>query len=200
VSTPASPVVLSPPTVAFPQPGELARKFFWEAIRHLGDARVLHQGKRYPGAITSSMKAAELGIKAALIVDGCLGWWEKLQQTHKPLDEIRSHGVLKFHYQALHQHDPLLITAVAALEKLVPSRPDIQKFSAETEANTEYPFFYLEQSTPGAPTISHLVGPSEYFTATASRDSYRTAHELLTAYQALYPQIKAWKHRLPRPL
>lgn len=34
------------------------------------------------------MKAAELGVKSALIVDGSLGWWDKLQQTHKPLVEI----------------------------------------------------------------------------------------------------------------
>ena len=146
------------------------------------------------------MKAAELGIKAALIVDGSLGWWDKLQQTHKPLDEIKAHGVLKFHHESLQQYNRTLVTAVAALEKLVPSRPDIQKFSAETEANTEYPFFYLEQSTAGAPTTSHLVGPSEYFAETDSRDHYRTARELLTAYQALYPQIRAWKHRLPRLL
>ncbi len=113
---------------------------------------------------------------------------------------VSSFGKPSVIYQALQQHDPALITAVVALEKLVPSRPDIQKFSAETEANPEYPFFYLEQSTAGAPTTSHLVGPSEYFTETDSRDYYRTAHELLTAYQALYPQIKAWKHRLPRLL
>lgn len=184
----------------FPQADELARKFFQEAVRHLGDARVLHRRKRYPGAITSSMKAAELGVKAALIVDGSMGWWDKLQQTHKPLDEIKTHGVLKFHHEALQQHNRTLITAVAALERLVPSRPDTQKFGAETEANTEYPFFYLEQSTAGASTTSHLVGPSEYFAETDSRDHYRTARELLIAYQALYPQIRAWKHRLPRVL
>jgi hypothetical protein len=155
---------------------------------------------RYPGAITSSMKAAELGIKAALIVDGSLGWWDRLQQTHKPLEDIRSHGVLQCHYQALHQHAPALITGVAALEKLVPSRPDIQKFSEETEANAEYPFFYLEPSTAGAPATSHLVGPSEYFTESHSRDHYRAAHDLLTAYRTLYIQIRSWNHRLPRPL
>jgi hypothetical protein len=197
---PASPAVLLPPPVAFPRPDELARKFFEEAVRHLGDARVLHRAKRYPGAITSTMKAAELGIKAALILDGSLGWWDKLQQTHKPLEDIRNHGVLKFHYQALLQHDPTLITNVAALEKLVPTRPDVQKFSAETEANTEYPFFYLEQSTAGAPTVSHLVGPSEYFTETDSKDYYRAARELLMAYRTLYSQIAAWGIRLPRPL
>jgi hypothetical protein len=190
---PASPV-------AFPQHQDLARKFFGEAVRHLGDARVLHRAKRYPGSIASSMKAAELGLKSVLIVDGSLGWWDRLQQTHKPLDEIRTHDVLKYHYQTLEQHNPALITAVAALEKLAPSRPDAKSFSLETQANAEYPFFYLQPSAVGGPPTAHLVGPGEFFTDLDSLDHYRTAYELLTTYRALYSQIAAWKHHLPRPL
>jgi hypothetical protein len=47
--------------------------------------------RRYAAAITSAMKAAELGVKAVLILDGSMGWWEKMQQTHTPLDDMRHH-------------------------------------------------------------------------------------------------------------
>lgn len=200
MSAPVSPIVPPALPVVFPQHQDLARKFFSEAVRHLGDARVLHQARRYPGSIASSMKAAELGLKSVLIVDGSLGWWDRLQQTHKPLDEIRTHDVLKYHYQALEQHSLALITAVAALERLAPSRPDAKSFSLETQANTEYPFFYLDPSAAGGPPTAHLVGPSEFFTDTYSLEHYRTAYELLTTYRVLYAPVRAWKLHIPRPL
>src|SRR5690242_16661223 len=105
----SSPVPPPPPRPAFPNQDAYARKFFGEAARHLGDAWILHREGRYPAAITSSMKAAELGLKAVLIVEGSMGWWDQLQRTHKPLDEIRQHPVLKHVYQELEQHDPALI-------------------------------------------------------------------------------------------
>jgi hypothetical protein len=122
--------------VAFPHQDELARKFFAEALRHLGDARILHRERRYPGAVTCSMKAAELAIKAVLIVDGSLGWWDKIQQTHKPLEEIKNHPVLTHHYQRLRSHNPALIVGVTALEQLAPSRPETKGYKFETQANT----------------------------------------------------------------
>jgi HEPN domain-containing protein len=70
MGTPASPAGPLPLPVSFPSPDALAQEFFAEAVRHLGDARVLHRARRYPGAITASMKAVELAIKAVLIVDG----------------------------------------------------------------------------------------------------------------------------------
>ena len=190
------------PGVTFPHQDEFARKFFGEAARHLGDARILHQSARYPGAITSSQKAAELAIKAVLVLEGALGWWDRLQQTHRPLEEIQNHAVLTHHFQALHNHSPTLIAGVNALERLASSRPDVKKFEFETQVNTEYPFFYLLKPAAGAtgPTTSHFEGPSDYFTGAESLDHYSTAHELLTAYQALYPKVRAWRHRLPRPL
>jgi hypothetical protein len=80
--------------------------------------------------------------------------------------------------------------------------PPSRELKQEDEANTEYPFFYLQKPATGTtgPAVAYFQGPSEYFTAAASLDHYRTAHELLLAYRALYPQVRAWRHRLPRPL
>jgi len=144
------------------------------------------------------MKAAELGIKAALILDGSLGWWDKLLQTHRPLTDIKFHAVLKSHYAALENHDPALVASVTTLEKLVPSRAGGGNFDPDTEANPEYPFFYIATSA-GTPT-SHLVGPSQYFTDTDSAKHFQAARRLLTAYRVLYPQVRAWRIRLPGPV
>lgn len=59
--------------------------------------------------------------------------------------------------------------------------------------------WYLEP-TPGAPDTAHLVAPSECFTEPESRSHYRTAQELLTAYQTLYAAVSAWGFSLPGPL
>lgn len=197
MSTPAPPPA---PRPAFPDPNGYARKFFAEAVRHLEDARILHGEGRYPAAITSSMKAAELGLKAVLILEGSMGWWEQLQRTHKPLDDIRQHPVLKHVCQELEQHNAALIGGVTAMEKLAPARPDAKSFTFETQANTEYPFFYLQPNPAGGPDTAHLVGPSEYFTEPESRTHYRTGHALLTACQNLYAQVGAWGISLPGSL
>jgi hypothetical protein len=190
------------PAVAFPHQDEFAWRFFIEAVRHLGDARVLHRARRYAGAITSSQKAAELGMKAVLVLDGSLGWWDELQQTHRPLEKIEKHPVLTYHFQALNNYNPSLIMGLRALEKLAPGKPDVKEFKRETQMNAEYPFFYLEKpASPAAGTTrAYFKGPSEYFTSADSLDHYRTAYELLAAYQTLYHRVAAWKVRLPRPL
>lgn len=82
---------------------------------------------------------------------------------------------------------------------LSPGKPDLKEFKPEVQVNTEYPFFYL-LPPPNGPATSHFQGPSEYFTSTDSLGHYRTAHELLSAYQSLYPAVKRWRHRLPRAL
>lgn len=196
------PASVRTPRVAFPHQDQFARKFFTEAVRHLGDARLLHRAGRYPGAITSSQKAAELAVKAVLVLDGSQGWWDRLQQTHRPLEEIQTHPVLTHHFLALQSHSPTVIAGVSALERLAPSRPDVKEFKFETQVNTEYPFFYLLKPAAGTtgPTTSHFQCPSEYFTDTESLEHYRTAHELLTAYRVLYPRVRSWKLRLPRRL
>jgi hypothetical protein len=197
---PATPAPTSTPP-RFPSKDEYARKFFVEARRHLEDARILHQAARYPAAITSSMKAAEIAIKAVLILEGSLGWWEKLQQTHEPFNEIRQHALLKYHSRALEQHSPTLIAGLTALEKLAPSRPDKGPLTFETQANTEYPFFYLQPpAASGAEDTGHRVGPAEYFTEAESLKHYRTAHELMAVYQMLHAEVAAWGVGLPAAL
>jgi hypothetical protein len=187
------------PRPAFPDQDAYARKFFAEAVRHLDDASILHAHGRYPAAITSSMKAGELALKAVLIIEGSMGWWSELQRTHKPLEDIRQHPVLRHVYLELERHDAALIGQVTAMEKLAPARPDAKSFSFETQANTEYPFFYLQPTPAGATDTAHLVGPSEYFTEAESRTHVRTGHALLTACQALYPPVSAWGIPLPQP-
>jgi AbiV len=189
-----------PPPPAFPPAGEYARKFFGEAVRHLEDASILHSARRYPAAISCSMKAVELAIKAVLILEGSLGWWEKLQQTHQPLTDIEKHPVHKYHFEGLQRHSPSLVADVKAIEKLAPARPGAGPLTLETQANTEYPFFYVAPTSAGGPDSAHLVGPSEYFTETESESHYRTAHELLTAYRGLYAAVTAWGFALPGPL
>ena len=196
----STPAPTPPPRPAFPSQDIYARKFFVEAVRHLEDARILHAAGRYPAAITSSMKAAELGLKGVLILEGSMGWWDQLQRTHKPLDEIRQHSVLKHVLQDLELHDAALITGVTAMEKLAPARPDAKSFTLETQANTEYPFFYLQPAPAGGPDTAHLAGPSEYFTEPESLTHYRTGHALLTACEALYTPVAHWSLSLPDPL
>jgi hypothetical protein len=146
------------------------------------------------------MKAVELAIKAVLIVDGGLGWWERLLQTHKPLNEIKNHDILGYHFRALEQHDRALVGKVVAMETLAPTRPDQKSFSFESQVNTEYPFFYLRQDPAGGDPTAHLEGPRDYFDQSQSEDHYRTAHRLLTAYQILHAAVGAWGQRLPKPL
>lgn len=192
--------VLSVPRVAFPSQDALARKFFREAARHLGDALILHDAGRFPGAINSSMKAAELGTKAVLIIHGSLGWWDQLLQTHKPLGEIKNHVILGNLLETLIQHDPVLANEALTLEALAPSRPGRGVFDLATQANTEYPFFYLMPAPAGGAPTAHLDGPGDHFNRHQSEGYYRTAHQLPAAYQVLYPKVRAWRHRLPRPL
>jgi hypothetical protein len=146
------------------------------------------------------MKAAELGMKAGLILDGCMGWWDRLQQTHTPFKEMKDQAVLEGHHHLLTNHQPTLVAGIEALEKLVPSKPDLRKLTLETQVNTEYPFFYLQSGGVNSPPVGGLTGPSDYFTERDSLGHYRTAHELLTAYRVLFPRIHAWKLRLPAPL
>jgi len=189
-----------PARPAFPDRDVYAHAFFSEAIRHLEDASVLHHAGRYAGAITSALKGAELGIKAALILEGAMGWWDRLQQTHKPLEEIRGHPVLKHHFDMLEQQQPLLTVKVVAMEKLAPARPDAKSFSFETQANTEYPFFYLQAEPATRVDTAHLARPSEYFSQSDSLSYLRAVHELLTAYQTLIPAIAAWGCSVPPPV
>jgi hypothetical protein len=72
---------ITSPYPRFPDGDTLALAFFEEGIRHLEDARILHEGACYPAAISSAMKAAEFGVKSVIILGGAMGWWDKVFTT-----------------------------------------------------------------------------------------------------------------------
>ena len=127
-------------TTGFPEKEAFYHAFFAEAARHLEDARILHEAGRYPASITSSMKATELGMKCVFILDGALGWWDKLFTSHKPFEEAKTHVILKHHVEALFKANAALEAGTQRLERLVPNQPGKQNFEIEKEANSEYPF------------------------------------------------------------
>ncbi len=90
----------------FPDKDVLACALFKEAIRHQEDARILHDAQRYPAAIASAMKAAELGVKTIIVLDGALGWWDKTFMTHSPMTEIKLSAVFSTSYQHIGKLPP----------------------------------------------------------------------------------------------
>ena len=62
----------------FPSSDSLARAFYKEAVRHLTDAHCLHTVGSAAGAITSAMKATELGAKSVLILENALGIYDRV--------------------------------------------------------------------------------------------------------------------------
>ena len=110
----------------FPDGNALGRVFFEEGIRHLEDAGILHEAARYPAAIASAMKAAELTIKSVVILGGALGWWDKIFSTHSPLSAIsdsRTFPYFQHHIVALGQKDKTLVAEIKKMEKLAPLSP-----------------------------------------------------------------------------
>ena len=81
----------------FPDGDVLARPFFEEGIRHLEDARVLHEAGHSPVAIASAMKAAEFGVKTIISLGGAMGWQDKVFTKHKPLDDINRLPIFEHH-------------------------------------------------------------------------------------------------------
>jgi hypothetical protein len=194
----SSPSPMAPPT--FPSQEEFARTLLVEALRHLEDARVLHHAARLPASVTSAMKAAEIGSKSVLILDGAMGWWEKLLSTHAPLNEIAGHPVLRRHHSTLAQYDAKLLGDAKEMERLAPTRPGAGAFEIRAEANPEYPFPSVEEDASSGMLRVRLHEPAQHFTEADSRHSYGVARDLLAAFQALYPGIQAWGFTLPDPL
>ncbi len=184
----------------FPREEQMAKAFFQEAARHLQDARVLHLSQRFPGSITSTMKAVELSLKSVLVVNGAAGWLEPALQTHRVFGEITRSALLTQKFlDALSNYDAQLFFDIELLEKLVPLKPDIKKLEISQAGNTEYPFFAF---VPGAnPSITaRLYQPETYFTSADSAKHFSTAHRLLSALAMLDPEIKDWKVVLCQPL
>lgn len=179
----------------FPSGDVLAQAMFEEAIRHLEDARALHEAGRLPGAITSAMKAAELGFKAALLLENTFGWWEGVMTSHTPVTDIGSHVVLG---QVVAHFSPALVTILREMERLSPSRLGKKAFASsrdpinQEERNPEYPFILVEAAAV------RIEKPSDYFMdAQVSRDYYEAARELLTEITTLYAAAGQWKLTLP---
>jgi hypothetical protein len=158
---------------------------------------MLHNAKRFPGSITSTLKASELGIKAVLILDGAFGWWDKLQITHAPLTAIESHISLKKHFQRVAAQDAGLPASIKSLEKLVPGKLGAGSFNELDEANTEYPFAYAGTDPATNSKSVVLKCPGDYFTDVLSRDHYTAARDLLLILQAEYPGLNAMAIVLP---
>ncbi len=176
----------------YPNTEVFARAMFEEAIRHLEDARILHHAERLPGAITSSMKAAELGFKAVLILEGAFGWWENVTKSHSPVTDASGHAVLG---QVVSHFAPSVVSLIKEMEHLSPSQIGKKAFSNQEERNPEYPFVVFDGASAdwGTPTKS-FVDPL------LSTTYYTTALELLTAITVQYATAGGWGTTLPSSL
>lgn len=191
----------------FPDRISLAQALCQEGLRHLEDARVLHNAVRFPASIASSAKAAELVLKSVLVLDGAMGWWDKALSTHTPLSDIENYLVLRRHFTELQAYNPTLPADVKFLEKLTPSRSTAkggggnqpQQFN-QLEENPEYPFLFYGLDPAAGTDTTQLRLPSQHFATTDSKKCYSIAHALTSAVMAQYPDIAAWKFSVPMPI
>lgn len=191
---------LAPQQPIFPDAATWSRALFVEAVRHLEDASVLHAAARYAGSLASTLKAAELGLKSVVVLDGAMGWWEKLHTTHTPFADISGHPILRRHAELLQGHSPTLPGLLRELEALAPGRPGADSFQIAVEANPEYPFFSADSDPHTRTLIPAVHSPAHYFGEVASRRYFNVARNLLTALQTLYPAVGAWAVPLPAVL
>ncbi len=180
----------------YPNMEVFARAMFGEAIRHLEDAHILHQAGRLPGAITSSMKSAELGFKAVLILEGTFGWWENVITSHSPVSDAGGHPVLN---QVVSRFSPAVVSLVKEMELLSPSKIGKKAFGSQNqnrdERNPEYPFVLFDQvnASWGTPTSS-FVDPR------VSHNYCEAARDLLGEVVLLYASASQWGLVLPTAL
>ena len=184
----------------YPNMEVFAQAMFGEAIRHLEDAHILHEAGRLPGAITSSMKSAELGFKAVLILEGSFGWWENVTTSHSPVSDASGHPVLK---QVVSRFSPGVISLIKEMELLSPAKigkkafgnPNQQNQQNRDERNPEYPFVVFDQINVywGTPTAS-FVDPR------VSRDYYEATRDLLTGIASQYTAVGGWGLTIPNAL
>lgn len=194
MSLPATPPAL--PLPLFPSQEEWARSLFEEGARHLKDAWTLHTAARHAASIASAAKAAELGVKAVLVLDGAMGWFDALLTSHAPLTNIKGHRALRRHYEQLHRYDQNLARQVEELEQLAPGKPGAGSFEEGREQNPEYPFVAVSVDSTGT-RLSRLHRPELYFDAGRSQECYGVARHFLMALQDLYPEVAAWSVALP---
>ena len=171
----------------FPHDDDLARAYFSEAIRHLQDARVLHEVGRYAGAITSTMKATELGLKSLMILYGIRGWHDL--NTHRMMTVVKF-PIFDNLLTALKSHYPTVVSDVEEIERLVPEKQSLSKLTFIDAQNTEYPFFAEEAAIN--PRRYRLYLPEAYFDKRTSEEYFQTAHRLLSTIQTISPEASAW--------
>jgi hypothetical protein len=141
------------------------------------------------------MKAAELAVKPALILENAMGLYERIFGTHKPLTEIENHAVLRRLIPMLEAQRSDLSLELRAMESLEPT-PFGKRLG---EANTEYPFL-MKMTDASGNTVARLQAPEAYFRPVDGLRYYRLSRELLAVLPALYDEMKRWKVRLPRDL
>ena len=159
------------------------------------DACCLHNNSAWAGAITSAMKAGELGAKAVLIQQNAMGIYDKVFNTHKPYTEIENHPILKRLLHDLESQRQNFSLEVREMEKLEPNLFGRRNFEAG-EANTEYPFLTKETDAAGS-TIVVIQSPEQFFELVQSERYCRVAHDLLHMIPILYPVMASWKIILP---
>lgn len=181
--------------IPFPSDNEVAHAYFSEAARHLEDASALHRGNRYPGAITSIMKAVELSLKSLLILNGIRGWHDLM--THKVMTHIimmKNSTIFENLLNALKSQMPTVEADIQEIERLVPDKQKLDKLTLADAENTEYPYFVYEAG--GA----EMYRPAKAFDEARSIKYFHTAYRLLDAMQKLSPEIAAWGVELCSPL
>lgn len=185
---------------ALPSQQEFAQSFFAEAVRHLVDARVLHRNGRFAASITSSMKAAEFATKAALVLEGGLGFYEKLFGSHKPLTDTEGQRLFENLGALLDRARPGLRDDLKILEALTPQPFGAKKFDAD-ETNTEYPYLERNPHPLGlGMVVAHLVSPHARFDDMDSKKHYSVARETITLLSGAYPGSLRIVGRLPAEL
>jgi len=123
------------------------------------------------------MKSAELALKSALILEGAIGLYEKIFNTHKPLTDIKNHPLLGHIHHNLGQYRKKLPQNIEEVELLEPTLYTKVSPNPTNKANTTYPFLTLGQDTSGR-KFARLVSPQSRFLEADSRKYYRFAHEL----------------------
>ncbi len=181
----------------YPDMEVFAQAMFGEAIRHLEDACTLHEAGRLPGAITSSMKSAELAFKAVLILEGAFGWWENALTSHSPVSDASGHPVLK---RVESRFSPRVISLIKEMELLSPAKigkkafgpPNQQNPQNRDERNPEYPFVVFDQVNV------YWRTPTASFTdPRVSRSYCEAARDLLGEIISLYTSASQWEIVLP---
>ncbi len=183
----------------FPNSDALTRAFFEEGIRHLEDARILHEASRHPAAIASAMKAAEFGVKSLIILSGAMGWWDRVFTTHSPLGDIEKLIAFQPHVDVLRSYHKTLVADVIAMEKLATTRPG-GSYDLDAQKNPEYPFLSYQPASGTEAGGFRLDKPSTYFGEVDSRSYHNTAQDLLTTVAAQYAVIGGWGIAIPASL